>query len=727
MTTIVLLRKLRKLRKLMAGAAATLTALTVSGLCHADQTNILPNTQVTPDPVCLSANPSYPETCLPTSWFTEKSSSISLTYAYGTDSDNQAYIDVSIANSGAGGFLNLYLQRPVVNIAQGATYTVSATARMVSGSTSAGTRISAYVPNNQIGQPGANVQPLGSIDSRLSYTYQSGILISGQLPTMLRPMIGFWDVAANSNLTVRIKAPSLTSNPPITKVNILPLTYTTPAVAPGKVIKLTVNFLSRPLPLPIGATSVASILTLFDAQGVRVREFVKKPGTTFGPLPAFGPYAWGAKTDPWQWTLPTDVPPARYSIRWKLVYLSASGAVITSQSPSLTAGPGVATVPPLGVTGYSTYQVGTLTVDPAAGIYVGQHFHRTPGNSQGDSANRTGEPVLVPYHFVRTHDNGAAGGTQWWVGRKTLCEQQTPGQCAALSDYAWGDLDAFANYHSPTGQKKLLITFFGSPRWASARPSEVSAYCDASSVYRCGGLFAEPTPALMSAYRQMVIDTVTRYRDKTFGVECWNEPAFDTHGTAASNSFFSGTPTQLADICKTIYTATKSVDATIPVYCPQAPSPAWMTGVLTARTSQNEPIHQFCDVVGAHVYSAYGNDTSGNAYGAGRLGEAVAQMRLATNRLQLRKPLAITEWGIDRTAYDLNSQARGDLMYQTIATAQELGISLIGIYSYDDRYGGIWRGGWDLTDSAQDPRIYDNTTAARVNTAVTELGRFLGR
>lgn len=717
----------RRLRKSVRGAAAMLTALTVSGLCCADQTNILPNTQVTPDPVCLSTNPSRPEICLPASWFTEKSSSISLTYAYGTDFDNQAYIDVSISNSGGVGFLNLYLQRPVVNVAQGATYTVSAIARMVTGSTSASARISAYVPNNQIGQPGANSQPLASIDSRLSYTYQSGILMSGQLPTMLRPMIGFWGVAANSNLTVRIKAPSLTSAPPITSVNILPLAYTAPAVAPGKVIKLTVHFLSRPVPLPAGVASVTSFLALFDAQGNRVREFVKRPGTTFGPIPSFGQYAWGAKTDPWQWTLPSDLPPATYSIRWELTYVSASGVVITSQRPQLLAGPSVLTVPPLGASGYPMYQVGRLIVDPAAGLHVGQHFHRTPGNSSGDSANRTGEPVLVPYHFVRTHDNGAIGGTQWWVGRKTLCEQQTPGQCAALSDYAWGDFEVFVNYHSPTGQKKLLITFFGSPRWATARPTEASAYCDASSVYRCGGLFAEPAPALMLAYKQMVVDTVTRYRDKTFGVECWNEPAFDANGNAASNSFFSGAPTKLADICKAIYTATKSVDATIPVYCPQAPSPTWMGSVLAARTSQNEPIHQFCDVVGAHTYGSYGADTSCNDYSVNRLRDVITQMRVVTKQLNLLKPLAITEWGIDRTVYDLNSQARGDLMYQTLATAQELGVSLIGIYSYDDRYGGIWRGGWDLTDVAQDPRTYDNATVARVKAAIAELGRPLGR
>ena len=114
-------------------------------------------------------------------------------------------------------------------------------------------------------------------------------------------------------------------------------------------------------------------------------------------------------------------------------------------------------------------------------------------------------------------------------------------------------------------------------------------------------------------------------------------------------------------------------------------------------------------------------------YSVNRLRDAIAQMRLVTNQVQLRKPLAITEWGVDRAVYDLNSQARGDLTHQTFATAQELGVSLIGIYSYDDRYGGIWRGGWDLTDPDQDPRIYDNTTAARVNAAVTELGRLLRR
>ena len=273
-----------------------------------------------------------------------------------------------------------------------------------------------------------------------------------------------------------------------------------------------------------------------------------------------------------------------------------------------------------------------------------------------------------------------------------------------------------------------MITFFGTPKWASARPDETSPYCDVSSAFRCGGLLAEPAPARMPAYQKMVIDTVARYRNQMFGVECWNEPAFDAAGNPASNSFFSGSTTKLADVCKAIYIATKSVDATIPVYCPQAPSAGWLGSVLSARTSQNEPIHQFCDVIGAHAYDSYGTDKSGNDYSASHLGQEVAQMRAAASALAVHKPLAITEWGIDKTVYDWSSQARGDLMYQTLATAQELGISLIAIYSYDDRYGGIWRGGWDLIDPAtRDPRIYDAITAARVTTAVVELGRPLDR
>ena len=179
----------RKFRGIAARVAAMLAACVMPGLSHADQTNILLNTQLSPDPACVSANPSNPQTCQPTHWFTEQSTSLVLTYAYGTDTDNQPYIDVKIVNSGDSGWLNLYFQKPLINISQGAVYAVSAIARMVEGSTPASARVIAFPPSgNQINVLGADSRTLALVDSRLSYIYQSGTLVNGELPNTFRPM-----------------------------------------------------------------------------------------------------------------------------------------------------------------------------------------------------------------------------------------------------------------------------------------------------------------------------------------------------------------------------------------------------------------------------------------------------------------------------------------------------------------------------------------------------------
>jgi hypothetical protein len=352
-----------------------------------------------------------------------------------------------------------------------------------------------------------------------------------------------------------------------------------------------------------------------------------------------------------------------------------------------------------------------------AGLAVGQHFHRIPGSSEDG-------PVLVPYHFVRSVNNDKVGALQWWTGAKTLCEERTPGRCAGQADEDWRAFDAWADHHASPGAKMLLLTFAGTPRWASARPWERSPYCDAC------GFTAEPAPRYLAAYQQMVVDTVTRYRDRLMGVECWNEPYFDDAGRPRPSSYFSGTPTALADVCKAIHTAAKSVDPSVLVFCPQPPSPAGMANVLLARSSQGEPLHRFCDVIGAHAYNAVGADKTGRDYGQSRIVDAVRVMRETADRLKLDQPLAITEWGIDNSTFVLaaprtgrfatmSSNDRGEMIYQTLGKLAELGVGWIGLYSYDSAFEGIWQG----ADPATGRPRYDAIQAGHIARAVRDFGR----
>ena len=547
----------------------------------------------------------------------------------------------------------------------------------------------------------------GAAATTLSHNYVAGNLVLSKgasltVPSALTPRIGVYGIPARSHLRLRIHAVSLIETPPPSAIKVMPLAYPTPEVAAGNVLKLTVPLELRPM-----NERLVPAISLVDVAGRTVRRFVKRIPDD-GPGLALGPTIWGPASDPWQFRIPLDVPQGRYSLRYGLVGVDADGR--EGRSHFLVAGDGVTAY------GGNAYEIGHLTVKPSAGLSVGQHFHRIPGSSENG-------PVMVPHHFVRSLNNDRVGAVQWWTGEQTLCEAKTPGLCSNKANQDWRAFDVWIDYHAKARETKVLLTFFGSPRWASARPTESNGYC-----VGCG-LTAEPAPQYMPAYRQMIIDTVARYRDRLMGVECWNEPYFDDAGKPRPSSYFTGSPTALADVCKAIYLATKSIDTSILVFCPQAPSPEGMANVLSAQTSQAEPIHRFCDVIGAHAYNAVGADTLGRDYGSFRIADAVRVMRATARRMKLDKPLAITEWGIDKDFAliaprsggfaAMASRDRGEMIYQTLATLQELGVSWIGLYSYDSDLQGLWQG---LDPVTRRPR-YDATQAQRLAAAVRDIGR----
>ena len=307
--------------------------------------------------------------------------------------------------------------------------------------------------------------------------------------------------------------------------------------------------------------------------------------------------------------------------------------------------------------------------DPV-GMWLGMSFHRYPGTSES-----TLGPVAVDYQFARSLAADGMSGMQWWLGE---------------DQYDWKNVDAWANFHANRG-RRLLLVLSGSPTWASSQPAQ-------SSAMAILGLAAPPAPKFLPAYARMVQATVKRLKGRLLAVECWNEP--DLVGG------FTGSATELADLCKTVSIHAKAVQSDLKVICPQPESPDGLPFVLGAKTTEGEPITRYCDYVGSHVYGAMGEDVSGRLYDERSVAAAVARMRTFMERYGVDKPIAVTEYGIagcgsrptsGRTVSfgQMPDQEAGEALYRSVRAFRQSEVDLLGLYSYDhlDRNSACLPGG----------------------------------
>ena len=610
------------------------------------------------------------------------------TYSYGIDSvDGQPYMDVLIQNTSTiFAYTNLFMNTPVA-VSSGDNYRIAMSARVITRSGNPNVAIGFHLFDvaGYISEIVTNVLLIDVADQIISHHYQTVPYgTTGRTPTAIQPRLSVY-LAPGEFIQIRIKVPQLTKGVGIASIGVDGQTgqVRTLDAAPGKVLVFTAGLQGRPL-----ATAQAYV-SLIPSQP-------DQPILSFNHLLSSSDPNVG---DVWQITLPPNTLLMNYAISYSLQDLA------TNQFIPLNTTPEVITINT--ATG-TVYQIGSVNVSYTAGMSIGQHFHGHPGRIGGNS--RGIDPILVPYHFVRSHDSENVVGTSWWV------EDTVTHNPDGLFD--WTEFDRWANFHAQPGQKKLLITFYGSPTWASSKPTEPSPY---------GILGLSAPPANIASYQRMVSATVQKYKDRIFGVECWNEPGKNGSG------FFTGTGTQLADVCKAIYVATKAVDNTIPTICPAEGDLTWL---LSQKTSQGEPIHQFCDWVGAHPYDHTGTDLKGASYSLGKLGDFVERLELMLRGLGIIKPIAITEWGMNcmyqssptypTLFHDMTSQARADVLYQTLAKAKEKGVVALGLYSYDSgdlsatcKYGfeGISSGNSTVGYS------YDAVTALGVTRAVMDFGR----
>lgn len=204
--------------------------------------------------------------------------------------------------------------------------------------------------------------------------------------------------------------------------------------------------------------------------------------------------------------------------------------------------------------------------------FFGLHFARYP----------TGSPVTVPqpglsYSTVRSHDKN---GLTW----------------ASINPsdgvFYWDTLDAWVAAHSAAA-RDMIFTVFGTPTWASARPSE-------SGVY---GLGSRAEPASMSSLSAFVAAVAARYPGQIKYWEVWNEPNNAT--------FYSGTRAKLVEMAVAIKTAAKSADATCKIIgpavtnfseTPNQSAETYFRDLLGTTDGASGTLVSHVDIIGVHLY-----------------------------------------------------------------------------------------------------------------------------
>lgn len=180
------------------------------------------------------------------------------------------------------------------------------------------------------------------------------------------------------------------------------------------------------------------------------------------------------------------------------------------------------------------------------------------------------------------------------------------------ANWDWADLDSWANTHYAAG-RDLVFTLFGTPAWASARPTERNAYSDQDPevIQYNRGITSEPLD--MTKWDAFCAAVATRYLGKIKYYEVWNEPNYQNDGTGATGTynFFSGTYAKLAEMVRRANQAIKAIDPTAKIICPATTvwaatagsADTYFTGMMSAPTSDGSTtMKDWIDIVGVHLY-----------------------------------------------------------------------------------------------------------------------------
>ncbi|MDB5771820.1 MAG: hypothetical protein JWM42_2194 [Burkholderia sp.] len=230
--------------------------------------------------------------------------------------------------------------------------------------------------------------------------------------------------------------------------------------------------------------------------------------------------------------------------------------------------------------------------------------------------------------------------------------------------------------HAKNGAK-VIKTFGSVPTWASMRPTEPNKQYPSWPGAKSG-------PRSLDEYEEYVFRFVSRTKGYLWAVEGWNEPYGCPHDPP---EFTTMTPTELADVQKRVYLATKRVDPNILVFSPPQAYVCGIPTILGAHTSQGEPMSKYFDVLSWHPYNRSAKGDAGPGYA-----REVAEVRqhLADAGLP-QMPIADTEHGWlkapkegGQAFYAMSDAEKGQVLYETARLAKSLGLLAVVWYGYDN-------------------------------------------
>lgn len=303
-----------------------------------------------------------------------------------------------------------------------------------------------------------------------------------------------------------------------------------------------------------------------------------------------------------------------------------------------------------------------------------------------------GTPVPAQAKHIVSHD---MLGCRWW-------EINT-----SAGVYNWTTLDAkIAAY----GSGSWTYCCFGTPTWASARPTEPHIYGP--------GRMAEP--ASMASLGNFVTALVTRYPTLTH-VELWNEP--DIPNTEPLY-WYSGTVAKFVDMAQAIYNAAKAVRPAIKVIGPSSvlylSAPNWLDAFFSAGGAS------YIDEASIHGYQLQW-DTPHKALLGTMLN--LDYLLKAASKAGISKPINITEFGqINPIPGALSDDVLIAGYRRAILAAAATGIKLASWYQYDDSTFGYFERPAVVAAVAQFVATLPGSTIEDVRLEVSGQGlRVLGR
>ena len=198
------------------------------------------------------------------------------------------------------------------------------------------------------------------------------------------------------------------------------------------------------------------------------------------------------------------------------------------------------------------------------------------------------KPAPVSLTYFGMHIHRATSGTQWPnvpFGSWRLWDARVawPNLEPKQGQWDFRSLDEMIALSQSKGVQVLLPLGL-SPQWASARPTEASAY-------QSPGWAAEPRD--LEHWRDYVRTIVRRYRGRVSHYEIWNEPNL--------KRFFSGTTEAMVALTCTAYRAAKEADPAALIVSPAATEKA--KGAVWLNEFLSKGGGSCIDIVGFHFYT----------------------------------------------------------------------------------------------------------------------------